>query len=144
MNMGVVAAESIPARVSTNSRDVQQLDNRPNVPGPWVYVETGDPEFDTNQSPEWQNDLYYLAGLPIAFRSGLDGQLDMMGMYDLTLGYVPGDVGWVLPVKWRDGAPPVATFPVELDVGVWQMWVQLIDLTNGEVTLWPMCADACP
>ena len=147
--MKAIYEGSTEARVAHVARGVGTLKHRPVQPGPWVYVETGDPELDTAQSPAWLSDITFVAGLPIAFRSGVDGQLDMIGMYDLTAYDITGgpvaDDAFVLPVKWRAGAPPVHEFPVEIDTDIWINAVQTINLTTGLVRIaWPTVASPIP
>lgn len=149
MNYGVVVDQSDSARISSRERAGRKLDNRPNVPGSWVYVETGDAELDTDQSPAWLSDIYFVDEFPVAFRSGLDGQLDMIGMYDLTAYDISAgpvaDDAFILPLKWRAGAPAVAHFPVEIDTDIWIMAVQTINPTTGMVRIaWPIVGPDIP
>jgi hypothetical protein len=146
-NFGVVATATSESRIATNGRSVTNLNHRPAMPGPWVYVDTGDPELDSGPSPDWESDIYFVAGAPVAFRHGLDGQLDMVGAYDLTLGAVTGDLAFILPAKWRGAVNGfLATFqPLEVAPGFWSAFVQTIDGSNGEVRLyWPIVADPMP
>lgn len=145
MNYGVVTEQTDSARISTRERAGRKLDHRPNVPGPWVYVETGDPELDSGPSPEWESDIYFIDGAPIAFRNGLDGLLDMKGSYDLTAYDISGgpvsDDAFILPLKWRDAAPPFAYFPIEVGTDDYSFGVQRINQTTGMVRLtWPVKA----
>jgi len=145
MNYGVVVEGSTEARVASEQRRGGKLDNRPNQPGPWCYVETGDPERDTDLSPAWLSDIYFIDGDPIAFRNGLDALLDMKGTYDLTAydfsGGPVSDDAFVLPVKWRDAAPAFSYFPIEIATDDYVTGVQRINLATGVVRLtWPVKA----
>lgn len=149
MNYGVVTEGSTEARVSAEQRRGGKLDHRPNQPAPWCYVETGDDELDTDQSPAWMSDIYFIEGSPVAFRHGLDGLLDMKGVYDLTAYDISSgpvaDDAFTLPLKWRDAAPAVAHFPVEIDTDLWIMAVQTINQTTGVVRIaWPTVAHPIP
>lgn len=145
MNYGVVANSSTGADVAANRRSITKLDHRPNIPGPWVYVVTGDPELDTDISPDWESDIYFVAGAPIAFRNDLDGLLGMKGVYDLTAYDISAgpvsDDAFILPFKWRDAAPAFAYFPIEVATDEYIAGVQRIDHTTGMVRLtWPVKA----
>lgn len=149
MNYGVVVEGSTEARIASEQRRGGKLDNRPNQPGPWCYVETGDPELDTDLSPAWLSAIYFVDGDPIAFRNGLDALLDMKGTYDLSAYDISGgpvaDDAFTLPLKWRDAAPPVAHFPVEIDTDIWIMAIQTINRTTGLVRVaWPVVASPIP
>lgn len=101
------------------------------------------PPIDTSpSSPEYQNNLTYLAGSPVWFAHGLDGETDMGGMYDFSQGYVYGDVGFVMPLEWAEQAEPVHVIPVKVADGVYMEVVQEITLTvgGGEVRFWPVYA----
>lgn len=136
---------TIPSRVKENAAGVYQERRKPNIPGRWVYVETGDPDFDTVDSPVWLNSFTFVVGFPIAFRHGLDGQTDMIGMYDLTAGAVSGDVAFVMPFRWRQNVPVASLFPIELATDVWSVAVQTVNHTNGNVKVfWPIVADPAP
>lgn len=127
-----------------NSRKARGRDHQANVPGPWIYVETGDVDLDTDISPEWLNGFGYTS--PVAFRHGLDGQTDMIGNYDLVTGSpVSGDVAFVMPLRWAQNAPEAADFPVELDTDVWTIAVQTVNRLNGNVRIfWPIVANPVP
>lgn len=151
MNYGVVVDSTDPARISANARNGTKLDHRPNVPGYWVYVETGDPNLDTDESPEWLNGFTFVEGFPVAFRHGLDGQTDMIGMYDLvTDSPVTNTTAFLMPLKWANQMPPSHAFPLELDDGVWTFAVQIVDTVNlvsGKAPVkivWPIVADPVP
>lgn len=131
---------------------------KPNLRGFKVYVGTfvapGDPGNDPQDlgavppidtspsSPEYENALTYVAGSPVWFAHGLDGETDMGGMYDFSQGYVYGDIGFVMPLEWAEQAQPTKEFPVKVDVGVYIQVVQEITLTvgGGEVRFWPIYA----
>ena len=141
-NFGVVTRGSTEAQVVGNRRGVTSLDHRPNIPGPYVWVETGDPEFDTDQSPAWQNDFYFVTGSPVGFRHGLDGYVEFVGRLDLTLGAVTGTVAFTLPTPWRAISFDF-TFPIFVESTEWQAGVLSIDSASGDVTVyWPIQAIA--
>jgi hypothetical protein len=126
-----------------------KLTNRPNLADDWVYVWTDDEDFDTGDSPQWLNGFTFEAGAPVAFRHGLDGQTDMIGVYDLT-GAVSGDTAFMMPLRWAEEMPLAAQFPIELETDVWSLAIQVCDValvTLGEVPIkifWPIVATAYP
>lgn len=135
---------TLPGAVRENMRSAGAEMRNPVFAGKWIFV--GDPlGTGLTTTPDWQNNFFYSGTNYVGFRHGLDGQLDMIGMYDLTLGAVSGDVAFTLPVQYRMEAPAVAMFPVELDTDVWSVAVQTIDTTTGEVRIfWPIVADPVP
>lgn len=147
---------SLPRNVRRNTRSVTGEKRKPNIPGRWIYVGDfvgpddpgNDPPGATYNSPSWMNDFYYTS--PVAFRHGLDGQTDMIGQYDLTLGAVSGTTAFLMPLQWALNAPPAAHFPVELEPDVWTIAVQTIDVVNlvsGKAPVkifWPIVADPVP
>ena len=139
-----LSATTVAKQVRSNTRAVKAEQRNPVFPGKWIYV--GDPlNTGFTTTPDWQNDFFYVDPYYIGFRHGLDGQLDMIGMYDLTLGAVSGDVAFTLPAQYRQEAPPVSMFPIELAVGVWSIAIQAIDNSSGDVTIyWPIVADPVP
>ena len=154
-NTGIVANESVPAAVANNRRTGRRLQDRAAVPGPWVYVLTGDPELDNGNSPEWLNDFTFID--PVAFRHGLDGQTDMIGSYDLvTGGPVSGTIAFMMPNRWAQNVPQLSDFPVLLDDPgdiedrVFGMAVQVVDPADPAATAgalpvriyWPLWGQA--
>lgn len=147
---------SLPRNVRKNTRVVTGEKRKPNIPGRWIYVgdfvgpddPSNDPPDASYNSPPWLNDFYYLS--PVAFRHGLDGQTDMIGVYDLTLGAVSGTTAFLMPLQWALNAPSATMFPVELDTDVWTVAVQTIDVINlvsGKAPVkifWPIVADPVP
>ena len=137
-NYGFVTPGSSPAQIAANARGVRTQVVRAETPGPWIYVLTGDPELDNGDSPEWENDFYYL--FPIAFRHGLDGQTDMIGTYDLTLGAVSGNIAFMMQNRFAFNAPILSHFAVLLDDPgaiedrVFGMAVQVIDQDDPDAT----------
>ena len=123
-----------------------------------MYVLTGDPELDDGNSPEWLNDFYFILNSPIAFRHGLDGQTDMIGAYDLTLGAVTGTIAFMMQERFALNAPILSAFPVLLDdpgdveERLFGMAVQVIDPDDPAVTAthvpvriyWPLVATPYP
>lgn len=153
-NFGFVAPGSTPASVAHNARGVRQQVTRAEIPAPWVYVLTGDPELDDGNSPEWLNDFTFID--PVAFRHGLDGQTDMIGSYDLTAGAVSGTIAFMMQERWAFNAPILSHFAVLLDDPgaiedrVFGMAVQVIDPADPDATAthvpvriyWPLWAQA--
>lgn len=141
---------TIPTRVRENKKGIRAEQRKPNLAGDWVYIGTyvgrdnpgNDPAGATLESPPWLNDFYYLS--PVAFRHGLDGQTDMIGVYDLTLGAVSGDIAFEMPLRWAVELPVAVHFPVELTTNVWTIAVQTCTITptTGEIRIfWPIVAD---
>ena len=149
--------KTLPLRVKANTRGVADERRKPNMPGPFIYVGTfvaeddpgNDPPYTSWQSPPWQNSFFYSGTAYVAFRHGLDGQTDMIGAYDLTLGAVSGDVAFNMPTPFVAGMPPAASFPVELAPDVWSIAVQTCDFTPGVAygdirIFWPIVAQPIP
>jgi len=118
----------------------------PEDPGNDPQDLTATPPIDTSpSSPPYQNGLTYMAGAPVWFAHGLDGETDMGGMYDVvTGGYVSGDLGFEMPLEWAAQAPTYHDFVLKLDDGVFTIAVQEITLTLtvGEVRIWfPIVAE---
>lgn len=138
MNYGVVTDTSVEAKVSNNERRGRKLDHRPNVPGPWVYLVTGDPELDGADSPDYQDDTTF-AGAPYdypAFRNALDGALEWKGHVDVSGATSPATL-CTLPVKWRPDHD--VSWPTDLlDGANFTIGRVQIDASTGDVTLiWP-------
>lgn len=138
-NLGVVTRGSAEAQIATNRRGVTSLDHRPNIPGPYIYVETGDPEFDTDQSPPWQNDFTWFGDAFVGFRHGLDGYPEFIGKLDLTAGAVTGTVAFQLPLAYRSISFDY-TFPIFAGGTDWQAGVMSVNpLGDGDVYVyWPV------
>jgi hypothetical protein len=69
--------------------------------------------YTSPSSPPWLNGFTYVAGAPIWFAHGVDGETDMGGMYDLVTGSpVTGTVAFEMPLEWATEAPPVHLFAV--------------------------------
>jgi len=141
---------TVPRQVRDNRGGVKSEKRKPNVPGRWIYVgdfvgpddPANDPEDATYNSPPWLNDFYYVDGAPVGFRHGLDGQTDMTGVYDLTLGAVSGTVAFVMPLQWAMNLPLAAMMPIELQDDVWSIAIQTVDFTTGNIRIfWPIVAD---
>lgn len=134
--------------VRENSRASGAELRNPVFAGKWVFV--GDPlGTGLTTTPDWQNNFFYVGTNYVGFRHGLDGQLDMIGQYDLTLGAVSGDVAFTLPAQYVIEAPPVSMFPVELDTDVWTIAIQTVSQTPGPTygdvrIFWPIVADPVP
>lgn len=143
MNYGVVTRGSPEAQIVSNKRGITSLDHRPNIPGPYIYVETGDPEFDTDQSPPWQNDFLYFGTAFVGFRHGLDGYPEFIGKLDLTLGAVTGTVAFQLPLAYRSISFDY-TFPIFAGGTDWQAGIMSVNpFGDGNVYVyWPVQATA--
>ncbi len=150
-----ITRTTVPRRVRENTGQIRGEQRKPNVPGRWIYVgdyvgpddPANDPPDTTSNSPPWLNNFYYV--IPVAFRHGLDGQTDMIGMYDLT-GAVSGDTAFLMPLQWATNVPPATLFPLELDTDVWGTAVQVVDTVNlvsGKAPVkiyWPSVATPYP
>ena len=153
-----LARRTVPTRVRENKAGVRVEQRKPNMAGEWIYVgdyvgfedPANDPLGTSLQSPIFLNDFYYTS--PIAFRHGLDGQTDMVGVYDLTLGAVSGDTAFLMPLAFAVEMPSAAMFPVELEEDVWSLAIQTVttledDLVDGKAPVkvfWPIVATAYP
>lgn len=149
---------TVPRQVRDNRVGVKTEKRKPNVPGRWIYVgdfvgpddPANDPAEASYNSPPWLNSFYYVDGSPVGFRHGLDGQTDMIGVYDLTLGAVSGDTAFLMALQWAINMPAAHMFPVELATDVWSVAVQTVDVVNlvtGKAPVkifWPIVATAYP
>jgi hypothetical protein len=122
-------------------------------PGNDPYFPSADPPISTSpSSPPFVNGFGYLAGAPLWFAHGLDGETDMGGMYDLVTGSpTSGDVAWTMPSEWRAGAAEFTPFVALLEAGateaddVFGMALQRINPSTGVVRVyWPLYATALP
>jgi len=151
--------KTVSTRVKANTRGVRNEERKPIIPGSWIYVGTfvapddpgNDPPGTWFNSPTWLNGFSWVAGNPVAFRHGVDGQTDMIGQYDLVTGSpVSGDTAFLMPLQWAMEMPPAHMFPVELDTDVWSVAVQTVDVVNlvsGKAPVkifWPIVADPVP
>ena len=128
-----------------------------------TYVAPDDPGNDpagtSPSSPAWQNDFSWVAGYPIWFAHGVDGETDMGGMYDLITGSpVSGNIAFMMPNEWANEAEPYHAFVALLDnSGAIEDWVyglaaQVIDPNDPDSTLtetpvriyWPLWGQALP
>ena len=136
--------KSVATRVKENTRRVTDERRKPNLPGPYIYVSdgTGDTSpYATWQSPEWQNDFMWFGTDYVGFRHGLDGYVEFIGVLDLTLGAVTGDVAFTLPLEYR-AISFAYTFPIFAGGTDWQAGILQIDKTTGDVAVfWPVQAD---
>jgi hypothetical protein len=121
------------------------------------YVSPGDPGNDppgtSPSSPTWQNGFTWVAGFPVWFAHGVDGETDMGGMYDLITGSpVSGTVAFTMPLEWATQAEPYHPFVALLDDSdpdqqnwVYGMAAQIINQTTGAVRIyWPIVATPYP
>jgi hypothetical protein len=108
-------------RIARNQQGVTNEEQKPVLGGPQIfvgdYIGPGDPGNDplytSASSPPWLNGFTYVAGAPIWFAHGVDGETDMGGMYDLVTGSpVTGTIAFQMPLEWATEAPPVHLFAV--------------------------------
>lgn len=128
---------TVPKAVRANTQASRAELRNPIYPGDWVFV--GDPLGTGNpNTPVWQNSFTWVDPDYVGFRHGLDGQLDMIGVYDFTAGAVSGTVAFTLPPQYLAEAPLHTVFPMDTGSGTWSRAVQVCDQTTGDVTLyWP-------
>ena len=140
-------------RVAANQHATKELERRPVLGGPLIYVgdfvgpddPSNDPSDASPDSPPWENGFTYIAGAPVWFAHGVDGETDMGGMYDLITGSpVSGTVAFTMPLEWATQAPAVFAFPVLIEEGagpeddIYVIAVQAINQTTGAVRIyWP-------
>ena len=131
---------TVPKAVRANTQASRAELRNPIFPGLYVYV--GDPYATGNpNNPVWQNSFFYSGTSYVGFRHGIDGDLEFIGVYDLTLGAVTGTVAFTLPVPYR-GQTFDLTFPIYNGGTDWMMGVNSVDGTTGDVTVyWPVLAD---
>lgn len=146
-------------RIAANQQGVRNEEQKPVLGGPQIFVGDyigpgdpgNDPEYTSESSPPWQNGFTYVAGSPLWFAHGVDGETDMGGAYDLITGSpVSGTVAFDMPLEWAEQAPAIHVFGVLIDgTGAEEDWVyavaaQVINQATGEVRVyWPICADVC-
>lgn len=140
-----VSASLVGRKVSANERAVRELQRI--GPQPWLYLGEfpGEP-FTRFESPQYLNDLTFVAGRRVRMRWGIDGSFEMDGVFDLTAGYVTGDDGFDINENTDEfeGVVVEQFIPLELDVGVWSAAVfQIDDLGIGRVHF-PIVADPIP
>ena len=139
-------------RLAAAERGVLEL--RRIGPQPRLYVGTyPDDPFTRPESPEFQNGLTHVAGRRITFRWGLDQTLEVEGMFDLTGGYVSGDVGLNINQNTDEyeGQGFESFIPLELEVGVWSAAVVVLyaeasgSYAAGDLAIYfPLVADPIP
>lgn len=126
-------------------RRVRHEERKPNLPGPYIYVGDwvgpddpgNDPPVTTWQSVPWKNSFTWVGSSYVGFRHGLDGDVEFIGVYDLTQGAVTGTVAFTLPVPWR-GQTFDFHFPIYVGGTDWQTGVNSVDGITGDVTVyWP-------
>ena len=118
--------------------DVYAEQRKPAMPGPWVYVgdfAAGDP-FTIPISPEWQNGWIQDGTSYVAFRHGLDGEVEFKGALDTTVG-VSGTVAFRLPPDWRPEGS--FSFLTDMDLGAGDFLIVRMHVAKlGQVTpYWP-------
>lgn len=147
-------------RIAANMDGLGNEERKPVLGGPNIYVGTfvapnspgNDPNDASYLSPPWLNGFYYVAGSPIWFAHGVDGETDMGGAYDLISGSpVSGTVAFVMPLEWAVAAAQLHSFPVLLEEGtgpadyIFGTAVQYIDSVTGNVRIyWPTVATPYP
>jgi hypothetical protein len=142
---------TFPVRIAETRRRVRNEERKPNKRGFKVFVGEGEP-LETRASPAWLNDFYYVTGAPIWFCHGLDGETDMGGAYDLTLGATSGEVAFVMPLEWAISAEAYHSFLVLIDDSdadpanwIYVIAAQIIDRATGDVRIyWPISATPYP
>lgn len=146
-------------RIANNQTAIRNEERKPVLGGSLIYVgdfvgpddPANDPPDASPDSPPWENGFTYLAGSPVWFAHGVDGETDMGGMYDLITGSpVSGTVAFTMPLEWATEAPPLHVFAVLIEEGasddldIFAVALQRIDSSTGEVRIyWPICADLC-
>jgi hypothetical protein len=107
-------------RISANQQGVRNEEQKPVLGGPKVFVGDyigpgdpgNDPPYTSDSSPPWQNGFTYVAGSPIWFAHGVDGETDMGGAYDLVTGSpVSGNIAFTMPLEWANETPELVLFP---------------------------------
>lgn len=146
MSVWATAAGLGSRRLAGTERGVRELQRI--GPQPWLYVGTypTDP-FTRAESPPYQNSLTFIPGARIRMRWGIDGSFEIDGVFDLTAGYVSGDVGFNVNDNTDEFEDVfVESFiPLELDTGVWSAAVFQLDATTGDAKVfWPIVADPIP
>jgi hypothetical protein len=108
-------------RIAENQLGVRNQEQKPVLGGPQIFVGTfidpgnpaNDPTYTSQSSPPWDNGFYYIAGSPVWFAHGVDGETDMGGMYDLVTGSpTSGDIAFMMPNEWALQAQPLTLFAV--------------------------------
>jgi len=142
--------KTVHSRLKDTEYQMRQERRKPILPGPYVYVgdfDALDPPVATWQSPPWQNNFTWFGTDYVGFRHGLDGYVEFIGVLDLTLGAVTGDVAFKLPQPWR-AISFAYTFPIFAGGTDWQNGILHINgdpsnpTTYGDVTVyWPVQAD---
>ncbi len=147
--------------VAQNQQGVTDETQKPVLGSFQVFVGTyvapddpgNDPPGTSPSSPTWQNGFSWLAGYPVWFAHGVDGETDMGGQYDLITGSpVSGTVAFTMPLEWAAEAPPIHIFGVRLEIGatpdldIYGVAAQVIDtVTTGNVRIyWPLVATPYP
>lgn len=152
MSLSATLAPRAAGGLAATQRHVRELQRI--GPQPRVYVGTfpTDP-FTRAESPEWQNNLVHATGHRVTFRWGIDGTLEVDGVFDLTQGYVSGDVGLNINQNTLEfeGEGFESFIPLELDVGVYSAAVVRLypeDLgvyVAGDLAVfYPIVADPIP
>ena len=152
MSLSASLVPQAAGRLALAERGVRELQRI--GPQPWVYVGTypGDP-FTRFESPSYQNGLTFVAPRRIRYRWGIDGSFEWDGVFDLTAGYVSGDVGFnVLDNSDEfEGEGIEAFIPLELAVGVWSAAVFVLYaaaaapyVAGDAVVYFPIVADPIP
>jgi hypothetical protein len=154
-------------RVAANQHGVRNEEQKPVLGGPKIFVgdyisagnPSNDPPYTSVSSPPWLNGFTWMAGYPIWFAHGVDGETDMGGMYDLITGSpVTGTIAFMMPLEWAAETPPAVAFPVRvfegatLDLDIWAMAVQVVNLADPDIVgsdipvriYWPLCGVDCP
>ena len=152
--------------VAANQQSARNEERKPVLGSFQVFVGTyvapddpgNDPPGTSTSSPPWLNGFSWVAGYPVWFAHGVDGETDMGGMYDLISGSpVSGTIAFMMPNEWANEVELFHAFVVLLDDPgaiedrVYGMAAQIIDPADPDATLtetpvriyWPLCADPC-
>lgn len=141
-------------RIAANQQGVRNEEQKPVLGGPQIFVGDyigpgdpgNDPTFTSPSSPPWQNGFTYIAGSPVWFAHGVDGETDMGGAYDLVTGSpVSGTVAFDMPLEWAAEAQAFTVFGILTDSSgdpstwKWDSALQYINTTTGIVRIyWPL------
>lgn len=131
---------TVPGVVRGNTAADRREERNNIFPGKYIYV--GDPLGTGLPTPVWQNSFFYFGTSYVGFRHEIDGYTGFIGVLDLTLGAVSGDVAFTLPAAYRLLTFSY-TFPVFVEAATWQVGVLTVDTLTGDVTVaWPVEATA--
>jgi len=128
--------QNVHARLKNTEFQLRQERRKPNLPGPYIYVgdfDALDPPGATWQSPPWQNNWTYDGTNYVAFRHGLDGDVEFIGALDPTAA-TSGTVAFTLPIPWRPSTP--FSFLTDMDLGATFDLARIAVAINGQVKVY--------